>query len=66
MQILLRIADTTERRGRLKPTQRGWLTDENVKKIPIESLQKINNLWLAASDGKFGYSVQKKIWLDVT
>jgi hypothetical protein len=66
MQILLRIADTTEKRVRLQPTQRGWLTDENVKNIPIESLQKINNLWLAASDGKFGYSVQKKIWLDVT
>lgn len=66
MQILLRIADTNEKRGRLKPTQKGWLTEENVKKIPIESLQKINNLWLAASDSKFGYSVQKQIWLDVT
>ncbi len=66
MQILLRIADTTEKRGRLKPTKKGWLTEENVKKIPIESLQAINNLWLAESHGKFGYSVQKQIWLDVT
>ena len=41
MQILLRIADTTEKRVRLNPTQRGWLTDENVKNIPIESLQKM-------------------------
>jgi hypothetical protein len=65
MQILLRIADTNVKRGKLKRTTVGWLKEEDVEKIPIESLEKINNLWLAASDGKFGYSVQKQIWLDI-
>lgn len=33
-----------------------------VKVIPVTDLQTINNLWVTYSDGKFGYSVQKKIW----
>ena len=65
MQILLRTADKNAKRGRLKPTEVGWLTSENVQRIPIESLEEINDMWLTASGGKFGYSVQKQIWLDI-
>eukprot|EP00959_Pyramimonas_sp_CCMP1952_P471118 9497890-Pyramimonas_sp.AAC.1 len=33
-----------------------------VKTMPVEDLQTIDNLWTAYSDGKFGYSVQRSIW----
>lgn len=33
-----------------------------VKDIPVEDLQTIDKLWLAASNGKFGFSVQRQIW----
>jgi GUN4-like len=33
-----------------------------VKNIPVEDLQTIDALWVAASGGKFGFSVQRQIW----
>jgi GUN4-like len=33
-----------------------------VKDIPVEDLQTIDQLWVAASGGKFGFSVQRGIW----
>lgn len=33
-----------------------------VKNIPVMDLKTIDALWVAYSDGKFGYSVQRKIW----
>lgn len=33
-----------------------------VPKLPLEDLATIERLWLAYSGGKFGYSVQAKIW----
>lgn len=65
MRILLRIADKTVKRGDLKRTTVGWLREKDVEIIPIESLKEINSLWFNASYGKFGYSVQKQIWLDI-
>jgi hypothetical protein len=44
---------------------RGWLYFTEVKSIPINDLQTINQLWLVYSEGKFGFSVQRKIWLSV-
>lgn len=32
--------------------------------FPTETLNKINQLWLEYSNGKFGFSVQKEIWED--
>jgi hypothetical protein len=43
--------------------KRGWLYFSEVAQINNTDLQTINDLWLAHSDGKFGYSVQRKIWL---
>jgi hypothetical protein len=54
MQILLRIAERTEQ---------GWLL--SIDEIPSEDIRKIDFLWLDASKGKFGYNVQKNIWLNV-
>lgn len=40
----------------------GWLTNEDVAKIPPSILRDIDALWFEESDGNFGFRVQKKIW----
>lgn len=45
--------------------QRGWLYFTDVRQIPHVDLQMINDLWLIYSEGKFGFSVQRKIWLSL-
>lgn len=46
-------------------TQRGWLYFTEVEQFPIEDLQTIDQLWRVYSAGKFGYSVQRELWLKV-
>jgi hypothetical protein len=48
-----------------KQGQRGWLTPEDVKNFPRQELRKMDQLWVKYSNGKFGFSVQKQIWLDL-
>ncbi len=43
--------------------ERGWLYFTDIDRIPATDLKSIDNLWLVYSEGKFGYSVQRKIWL---
>lgn len=43
--------------------QRKWLYFTEVENFPITDLQTINNLWLIYSEGKFGFSIQREIWL---
>ncbi|MFW6263922.1 MAG: GUN4 N-terminal ARM-like repeat domain-containing protein [Cyanobacteriota bacterium] len=45
--------------------QRKWLYFTEVENFPIADLQTLNNLWLIHSEGKFGFSVQREIWLSV-
>ncbi|MBE9142966.1 SAV_2336 N-terminal domain-related protein [Planktothrix mougeotii] len=45
--------------------KRGWLDKQDMEKIPSIDLQTIDQLWLKYSNGKFGFSVQKQIWLSV-
>lgn len=45
--------------------QRGWLYFSEADRIPVADLSTIDQLWLAASGGKFGFSVQRQIWLGV-
>lgn len=45
--------------------QRKWLYFTEVESFPIADLQTINTLWLVYSEGKFGFSVQREIWLAV-
>ena len=40
----------------------GWFNGEDLDNFPCEDLRTINQLWLHYSDGKFGFSVQKKIY----
>ncbi|KAB8317954.1 GUN4 domain-containing protein [Tolypothrix campylonemoides VB511288] len=43
--------------------QRKWLYFTEVENFPITDLKTINSLWLVHSEGKFGFSVQREIWL---
>ncbi len=44
---------------------RGWLYFSEVAQIKNTDLNTINNLWLVYSEGKFGFSVQRKMWLSL-
>jgi hypothetical protein len=40
----------------------GWLRVEDIEQFPCADLRAIDQLWVEHSNGKFGFSVQKKIW----
>jgi hypothetical protein len=42
--------------------QQGWLRVEDIQNFPCTDLRTIDQLWVKHSQGKFGFSVQKKIW----
>lgn len=44
------------------PTKGRWLDSESIKKISCEEFRIIDQLWINYSKGKFGFSVQHKIW----
>jgi len=48
-----------------KREQEGWLKIEDVKNFPRQELRKMDQLWVKYSNGKFGFSVQKQIWLEL-
>ncbi len=43
----------------------GWLGVEDIKQFPCIDLHTINRLWVWYSSGRFGFSVQKRIWQSV-
>jgi hypothetical protein len=45
--------------------QEGWLTEEDMEIFPCEDLLTIDALWVKYSNGRFGFSVQKRIWKDI-
>jgi hypothetical protein len=45
--------------------QRKWLYFTEVDNFPPTDLLTLNQLWLIYSEGKFGFSVQRQIWLSV-
>lgn len=45
--------------------QRKWVYFTEVDQFPIEDLHTINALWLVHSEGLFGFTVQREIWLSV-
>ncbi|WP_373530587.1 GUN4 N-terminal ARM-like repeat domain-containing protein [Nostoc sp.] len=49
----------------LGAVQRKWLYFTEVENSSAVDLQTINNLWLVYSEGKFGFSVQREIWLSL-
>ncbi|AKG23365.1 GUN4 domain-containing protein [Calothrix sp. 336/3] len=43
--------------------KRKWLYFTEVENFPVTDLQTMNQLWFVYSEGKFGFSVQREIWL---
>ncbi len=41
----------------------GWFRREDINKFSCEDLGIIDQVWLESNQGKFGFSVQKEIWL---
>ena len=39
-----------------------WLRVKDIENFPCADLRMIDHLWVKYSNGKFGFSVQKKIW----
>jgi uncharacterized caspase-like protein len=42
----------------------GWLREEDINQFPCEDLRTIDRLWVHYSNSKFGFSIQKKLWLE--
>jgi serine/threonine protein kinase len=40
----------------------GWLRTEDIDNCPCEDLRTIDQLWVKYSNGRFGFSVQKRIY----
>jgi hypothetical protein len=40
----------------------GYFDVKSLEKFPCEELQRLDDLWVNYSNGKFGFSVQAKIW----
>ncbi len=53
--FMLKISEREEER---------WLEDKDIKRFPRQDLRITDNLWEKYSGGKFGFSVQKRIWQD--
>jgi hypothetical protein len=45
--------------------EKGWLGKDDVENFPCTDLRTIDQLWVKYSDGRFGFSVQKQIYLEV-
>jgi membrane-bound metal-dependent hydrolase YbcI (DUF457 family) len=43
--------------------KRKWPYFSEIDLLPVVDLHTIDQLWLAHSEGKFGYSVQRQLWL---
>lgn len=49
--------------GLKNKNDRKWLYFTDIHKLPSEDLNTINKLWTIYSEGKFGLSIQREIWL---
>ena len=45
--------------------KRNWVYFTEVEQFPVVDLQTLDRLWLAYSEGKFGFSVQRRLWLSL-
>ena len=43
--------------------ERGWVYFTEARQFPVTDMKTIDNLWTFYSDGRFGFSVQRKIWV---
>lgn len=54
---------THQKLCQLTDSSRNWLYFTDILKLPIQDLQTIDNLWRIYSNNKFGFSIQKQIWI---
>ena len=45
--------------------QEGWIRAEDFQRFPCQDLGTIDRLWVHYSKGRFGFSIQKRIWENV-
>ncbi len=58
-------ADAETDRIILKVAEKNSTLDaESINKLPCKTLQKIDELWTENSDGRFGFTPQKKVYLE--
>lgn len=43
--------------------ERNWVYFSEVKAMPARDLRVMDALWRAASNGKYGFSAQREVWL---
>jgi len=48
-----------------RPEKEGWFDTNSIENFPGDDLRTIDKLWVKYSQGHFGFSVQKKIWLEI-
>lgn len=41
----------------------GYLSEEDIRKFPVKDLETIDQLWVRYSHRRFGFSVQKNLWV---
>ncbi|NMF59817.1 GUN4 domain-containing protein [Pseudanabaena yagii] len=62
-----RKADELTAKHMLKVANResqGYLDEASINAFPCEDLRTIDQLWVHYSSSKFGFSIQKKLWLE--
>ncbi|MEO6860481.1 MAG: GUN4 domain-containing protein [Microcoleus sp.] len=47
----------------MQQVSRGYLSEEDIRKFPAQDLQTIDQLWVRHSHRRFGFSVQKGLWV---
>ncbi|BBC24079.1 GUN4 domain-containing protein [Pseudanabaena sp. ABRG5-3] len=57
-------ADKLTAKLMLQVAEDEWLSTKHIDAFPCEDLRTIDQLWVHYSDGRFGFSIQKKIWLE--
>ncbi len=48
-----------------KREKEGWLDIDSIEQFPCTDLRTIDQLWVKYSNGRFGFSVQKRVWESV-
>jgi serine/threonine protein kinase len=48
----------------MEQQERGYLDNEYIEKFPCQDLRTIDRLWVHYSDERFGFSIQKRIWIE--
>jgi GUN4-like/Caspase domain len=43
-------------------TSEGWLHPDSLKNFPCKDLRTIDRLWYTVSHGRFGFTIQRRIW----